>query len=76
MDSLTSLFDDCWVGLAHVHIRRVQLYSMELRSIDSSACTYFLAFGICTMGCDVNVYRGEMDALYTKVLPQVPRLGF
>jgi len=25
-------------------------------------------------GCDVNVYRGKMDALYTMVLPQIPRL--
>lgn len=50
MDSLTSLFDDCWVGLADVHIHRARWYSMELRPIDSSTCIYFLAFGICTMG--------------------------
>jgi hypothetical protein len=50
VDRLMSLFDDCWVGLTHVPIRRAWLYSMGLRSIDSPACTYFLALGICAMG--------------------------
>ena len=50
-----------------VHVRRARLHSIELRSIDLSARTYFLAFDICALGL-VNMYHGKAHALYARIL--------
>jgi hypothetical protein len=50
-----------------VYVCRARLHFIELRSIDSSARTYFLAFDICALG-QVNMYHGKAHDLYVRIL--------